>query len=542
MNKIEEVADVVLYGKNMFSSLKDGINEGFVALKGNKILKVGKLDEMEHYVNETTQCIDCKDGLIMPGFHDCHVHVIDGGLFSKGLQIGESKSEEEAAQMVKEYANEHSELPWIIGFGWYHIYWEGGAYPTKKSLDAVLPNRPIFLQNEDGHGAWVNSKALEMCNITKDTPDPEFGTIFRDENGEPTGYLDELAMMLCAHEAYKLPLDYEMNLLKDFMVEANKNGVTSVNDMRPLFDMDLGNLQNYEEIDKDGNQSVRINFSTNLFNDINDAVELKNKYNGGKLHYAGLKQFIDGVAIPYTAVLVDDYSDKPDWKGEPILDVNQLEDAIVVAHENDIPVHLHAAGDGSVRIALDAYEKAIKSKGVKDIRHSIEHNDNVHPDDINRFKELGVVASMQPEHMAPTDNFDENPYIQRLGEERSKLTWPIGTLMRTGADVAFGTDYPVVGFNPMNGIYRAVSRRHDDGMPVEGWNPIEKVSVLEALHAYTYGSARMVKREQELGTLEEGKLADITVLKRDLSQIDIEEIRDVEVSLVICDGKIVYQG
>jgi len=534
-------ADIIIKGNNIFTGISEETISGFVAIKEDKIFYVGTNKEIELFIGLNTNIYSYDDELIMPGFHDDHVHIIDGALYEESVKLQNTKTQKEAAAKVKEFADTRRDDPWVLGYGWYHIYWDEKNYPTKDSLDELIPDRPVFLQNEDGHGAWVNSKALEICNITKDTKDPEFGTIFRDEAGEPTGYLDELAMELCAKEAYKIPKEREKTLLKKFMEKANRYGVTSVNDMQPLFSINIGNLENYKELEDEEQLTIRIHASTNLFESIDKIEELRIKFNSPKLKHAGLKQFIDGVSIPYTALLLEPYSDKGETKGFAIINEEELCKAVVLADKKDIPVHLHAAGDGSVRMALDCYEIARKHNNSDNARHTVEHVDNIHQNDLKRFKELNVIASMQPEHMAPTDTYEENPYIQRLGKERAQLMWPCKSLINENAVVAFGSDYPVVEINPLNGVYRAVTRLHDDNKPEGGLIPQQRVTVGEALSAYTKGSAYMVNRENEIGTLEVGKYADIVILNKDIFKIDSGQIKDTEVIMTIFDGKIVYQ-
>lgn len=536
-------ADIILKGNHIFRGKYSVTAPGFVAIKGNKILAVeSDLALLEDYTVPETKVIDCADGLIMPGFHDCHVHIIEGGIYNTGVDLTGCTSEEEAAKRVAEYAEAHPEKEWILGCGWYQIYWDSKQLPTKASLDRYVPDRPVFLENEDGHGAWVNTCALKLCGVTKDTPDPESGKIFRDENGEATGYLDELAMLLCGTSAFDLNETYEEQLLDDFTSKAVKFGVTSANDMRPFFEIDLGDLSRYEEAEASGRLPIRINFASNLFGNVDDAKSLRERYQGGKLHYIGMKQFIDGVAISYTSFMKDGYADKKESKGSPLVTREKLFQAVKAAHVEKIPVHLHVTGDQAIAMSLDAIEDAIKKYGDFQVPHSLEHLDLIDPLDIPRLHKLHVIASMQPEHMMPTESFAENPYPDRFGETRSRYAWAIGSIMRSGAEVAFGTDYPVAEIDPLQGVARAVGRLSDDHNPEGGWNPEEKISVEEALDAYTRGSAAMAGREHELGTLEAGKLADIAVVDTNLPECGVDEIRAAKVVLTICDGEIVYEA
>jgi predicted amidohydrolase YtcJ len=254
-----------------------------------------------------------------------------------------------------------------------------------------------------------------------------------------------------------------------------------------------------------------------------------------------LKSFLDGVATTYTALMVEPYEDKPDTKGITLVPIEVAKNWVRSADKEGCQIRLHACGDGAVRFGLDCFEEAQKHNGRRDARHSIEHIENIHADDATRFQELGVVASVQPEHLAITPTFSDNPYRQRLGKKREKLSWPNKTLLHNRAILALGSDYPVVELNPMIELYRAVTRVHNDGQPEGGWNPEQKLSITEALHAYTYGSAYAAHRENELGSLEAGKLADIVVLDRNLFEIPSEDILKTKVLLTVMDGKVVYQ-
>lgn len=536
-------ADIILKGKHIFKGKHCDPLAGFVAIKGNRILAVESEEfRLDNYIGENTRVIDCGDGLILPGFHDCHVHIMEGGIYNKGVDLTGCASEEEAAKRVAEYAEEHPEKEWILGCGWYQIYWDNKELPTKESLDRYVSDRPVFLENEDGHGAWVNSCALERCGITKETPDPESGKIFRDEEGNATGYLDELAMLLCGVDAFNLSEEYENQLLDDFGAKAVSYGVTSANDMRPFFEIDLGHLDRYEEAVRSDRLPIRINFASNLFADVENAKQLRERYQGGKLHYIGMKQFIDGVAISYTSFMKKPYDDKKNSRGSSLVKKDKLFQTVKKAHQEKIPVHLHVTGDEAICMSLDAIEAAIQEYGDFHITHSLEHLDLIDPEDIPRLQKLHVLASMQPEHMMPTECFADNPYPVRFGERRSRYAWAIGSIMRSGAEVAFGTDYPVAEIDPLQGIARAVGRLSDDHNPEKGWNPEERITVEEALDAYTRGSAVMAGREQELGTLEKGKLADIAVINTDLLQCSVDEIREAKVVMTICDGEIVYEA
>jgi predicted amidohydrolase YtcJ len=296
----------------------------------------------------------------------------------------------------------------------------------------------------------------------------------------------------------------------------------------------------YRRMEADGKLTVRFFLEGALQESLDRAEELRRNYKSSKVRFAGLKEFLDGVATTYTAFMVDRYSDK-DTHGITLLPPEVAKQWVLNADKQGFRVRFHACGDGAVRLALDCYEAARRANGKRDARHSIEHLETVCPEDFRRFKDLGVVASIQPEHLAVTENFRDNPFLERLGKKREPYFWPNRSLSTAGAIVAYGSDFPVVDLNPMLGLYRAVTRLHNDGKPKGGWNPKEKVSVAEALCHYTRDPAYGSFMENELGTLEAGKLADIVVLDRNLTQCGADEILGTKTRLTVMDGNVVYE-
>lgn len=531
-------ADVVISGDAIFTGMTNSPIQGAIVIKDNKIVDVCTKEESAAYIDKATEVLNFKDELIMPGFHDFHIHLFLGSLSADSVSLIEAKSEVEVAQMVKAFADERSDDEWVFGFSWYHVYWDEKKLPHRATLDKLIPDRPVFLMNAEGHGAWLNSKALEILGIDKDTPTPPFGEILKDENSEPTGVLYETAISL-AEKAFKMAPEKGERLLQQFLQEANKYGVTSVSDMLPLTGYELGDVELYKAFEDDDQLTVRIHFLTVLDGDLTAAKEARDRFTSDKLRFSGLKQFLDGVPTTYTALMLEDYSDKPGEKGRPYLPPEEVKKWIQEADQEGFRMRLHACGDGAVRLGLDAFEEASKKNGKRDARHTIEHIEVIDPSDIHRFSELGVIASMQPEHLN-MDEYEDNDYLSRLGEVRSANTWPIKTLQSAGAKIALGTDYPIVEINPMPGIYRAVTRVASDGEPIGGWNPNEKIELADVLRHYTMGSAYGVFEEDTIGTLEKGKLADIAVLDRNLFAVDSEEILEAKVKLTMMDGKIVY--
>lgn len=531
-------ADIILQGNQIFTG--ERFLSGSIMIKDGKIMDILPNREVEPYIGTDTKVFSFEDETILPGFHDFHIHLTLGCLFDDYVNLSKARSARETAEMVKAFADKRPDDPWILGFSWYHVFWDEKVMPDKSILDELIPDRPVFLLNAECHGAWLNSKALEIANINEHTPDPPFGTIVKDENGQPTGILLETAMKL-AVEAFDIPTPKAKTLMKRFIDKANRLGITSVSDMLPLPGFELGDLSLYKSFEEEGELTVRTFFLSPLNGDLETARELRDTYRSDTLKFSGLKQFLDGVPTTYTAYMVEPYSDRPSTKGEPFLPVERLRDWVVQADKEKFRIRLHACGDGAVRLGLDLYEAARKENGLRDSRHTIEHIEVIHPNDIPRFHQLDVIASMQPEHLAISDEFSDNSYLDRLGKERERYTWPIKTLADSGAKLAFGSDFPVVEINPWLEVYRAVTRKFNDGLPETGWNPNEKISLQDTIRYYTLGPAYGNFMEDRLGTLEAGKLADIIVVDRNIFAAEPEALLETKTKLTIMDGKVVYE-
>lgn len=543
----EQKANIILEGSNFYCGRNLDNDIDFLAIKDNKILAVGKKEEMQTYIDANTEVLSFSDEhLIISGLHDNHVHLLQAGILEKYVQLYSSTSKEEAARMVAEFAKTIPDEKWVMGVGFRRMSWKDSSYPTADVLDVLIPDRPVLLMDEELHAVWLNSKALEVCGINKDTQTPEGGIIVRDASGNPKGYLLENAVVLATSYAFDFENSMVKELVSGYINRAVRLGITSVSDMTPYLSLDLSFPEAYFQMVNNNQLKIRINAALNLFEDIEKFCEIRKRAEiEGKGFYRVpyMKQFLDGTPANYTGFLLDDYSDNPGEKGCSTIDIDKMEKAIENATKHDISVRLHSCGDGSCRAGLDAYEKALSKYDKSKSRHMIEHLELVNSDDIPRFGQLGVIASVQPEHLAAgTMKWDENCYPERLGSERCKYTWPFKQLKESGAVLAGGSDCPVVEGNPFWGIYVGNTRKYYDGLPVGGWNPQENLSIEDLLDMYTIGAAYAEGRENELGTIEEGKLADITVIDRNLLEMSGDTaIREAKALLTIVNGKIVYQ-
>lgn len=536
-------ADLIVKGKHVFDGRKDMPEAKLIAIKGNKIVATGNEEQIRPLIGTDTKVMDVGERLVTYGLHDSHVHLVLAGMYQKHVNLSSAKSEEEAIEMLRDFEERNPSDGWVIGFGWYHVFWDNKSLPTKKSLDVFFPDRPVFLLNAELHGAWVNSKAFEIAGITKDTQDPFGGSFDRDGEGNPMGFLYETALGEVAKFALQFPVAREKEYVRAFMDSAKRMGFTSVNDMQPYFGMEMGNLDAYQELDKEDQLSLRIHVAKNLLLDMEELTTIRDKYKSERLRANLLKQFLDGVPTTHTALMIEDYSDAyfPGDRGSSLSPLEDIRKAIPEAHKRDFSVRLHSCGDLSARYALDYFEEAIKKYGKTKSRHGIEHIEVIDQADIPRIQELDIIPSMQPEHLAITQTFEDNPYAVVLGPDRIRYSWPWKTMLNQAGVIAIGSDCPVVDNNPFLEIYRAVTRVHNDGEPKGGWNPQEKLTMAEILRGYTYGGAYGVSREEEMGTIQPGMFADLAVFSRNLFDLkDPLEILDTEIIMTIMDGKIVY--
>lgn len=545
MEKVK--AHLLISGGKIYCGRNLPVDYNFIAVADNKILGLGYHGQEGDYIGEGTRIILLEEHqMVIPGIHDNHIHLIQAGMLDKYADLTEAGSQDEAAKIAADFAQTIPDEKWVMGFGWSRMGWKDKDLPVKGTLDRYLPHRPVFLLDSELHGAWVNSKALALCKITSETENPPYGMIARDHQGNPTGFLNETALCLVG----KYALDFDNKLVEDlinrYMDNALKWGITSVSDMTPYLGLNLAYETVYFNMNRLGKLKIRINAARNLFEDMSHVLDIKKKAEDsgtGMYRVPYMKQFLDGVITNCTALMLEEYSHCPGNKGGALLDLKQVNEAVTQAQKNNLSVRLHACGDGAVRAALDAYAGASQVLGKASVRHQIEHIESIDPTDIARFKALEVIASVQPEHIiSGIPTFADNCYPALLGPDRQRYTWAFRSLLDQGAVLAGGSDAPVVEGNPFYGMYCGMVRKHPDGSPAGGWNSPEKLKIEELLHAYTYGGAYAEGREAELGTLEPGKLADISILDRNLFTISDEEVKETEVLFTIVDGKVMYEG
>ncbi|WP_053075057.1 amidohydrolase [Ornithinibacillus californiensis] len=527
--------DYILTSTAVFTGTSNQPKPAAILVSGNQITTIIAIEDIDTYTSEHTTVLDFGDKLIMPGFHDFHIHLLLGSMLENSVQLYDARSAKESAALVKAYADTHPEQSLIIGSGWDDNTWTNRETVDKKYLDEVVPDKPVILYQAEFHSAWVNSAMLKLAGITAETPNPEFGEVVKDENGEPTGLLLEHAVGLVT-KAMPMDLKHKEQLLEQFLQEAKRYGVTSVHDLLRLPEMSTEEAEIYADFEDRDKLTTRVHFVAPLNGDLEEAIRLRETYNSNMVQFTGFKQFIDGVITSYTAYLLEPYTNKVDSIGGTVYHEELIKKWTIVADKNNFRVRFHCVGDKAVNLALDTFEEAQKQNGKRDSRHAIEHIEMIQEADIPRFQELGVLASIQPEHI---NGSSYDVFEDLIGEERMKLYMLQKTLKDNGATLVYGSDFPVVGLNPLTAIYRAVTRVDDDQVV---WNKDEKIMLADALKAYTFAPAYGAFREEELGTLEEDKLADLIVLDCNLFNVSPEEIKTASVIFTMVDGKVVYEN
>ncbi len=508
-----------------------------VACFEGRIAAAGTAAEIRAWAGPKTTVIDLGGKLVTPGFNDAHVHFYSGGANLSRVQLRDAKSEDEFRERIRRFAATLPKGRWILGGDWDHENWSPSRLPTRRLIDEAAGDHPVFVNRLDGHMALANTLALELAGITRNTPDPPGGTIVRDPSGEPAGVLKDAAQA-AVENVMPAPSEEEIaTAIRAAMRYAAENGVTSVQDVSAAAPY----LRVYQRLLQRGELTVRISGHQPLASWHRLAsVGILANFGGPMLHIGGLKAFADGSLGSATALFFEPYTDDPSTSGlagDEMIPESKMLGQIVGADRAGLQIAVHAIGDRANHLVLDFFEQAVASNGPRDRRFRIEHAQHLWPDDIPRFARLGVIASMQPYHAIDDGRWAD----KRIGPERAKTTYAFRSLLDAGAVLAFGSDWDVAPMVPLAGIYAAATRRTLDGKHPGGWVPEQKITVAEALRAYTWGSAYAGFEENIKGTIEPGKLADLVVLSRDILAIDPAEIQSVEVAMTIVGGRVIYR-
>ncbi|MDQ3908100.1 MAG: amidohydrolase [Acidobacteriota bacterium] len=531
-------ADLVIVNANVRTLEKSQPNAEAVAILGNKIVAVGPSAEIRKLVGARTRVIDAHGALVMPGFNDAHVHFSSGGQNLSSVQLRDADSPAEFARRIGEFASRIPKGRWIVGGDWDHERWTPASLPTKELIDSVTPDNPVFVNRLDGHMSLANSLALKMAGVTKDTADPPGGLIVRDaKTGEPTGILKDAAQSFVYAKMPDPSWDERLEWARAATNHAASLGVTSVQDMSAGTDVGV-----YQYLASRGELKTRV-YAVSPLPDWQrlGRVGVRARFGSDLMRIGGLKGFADGSLGSTTALFFAPYNDAPNTSGIPSDELyapEKMYENVRSADRAGLQVMIHAIGDKANDAILTFYERLTKEDGERDRRYRIEHAQHLRPQDIPRFGRDHVIASMQPYHCIDDGRWAE----KRIGRERAKTTYAFRSLLDTGATLAFGTDWSVAPLNPLLGIYAAATRRTLDGKNPSGWIPEQKITVDEAVRAYTVGSAFAEFTEDVKGTLAPGKLADIIIIDRDIFKIDPVEIDKAKVTTTIMDGRVVYEA
>ncbi len=531
----EEPADVILINGTVYTVDSEFSVAEAVAVRGNHIIAVGTTEEIQPLASPATLLIDLDGRTVIPGLVDAHAHLFGYAASLERLDLVGTISAEEIAEMVAAKVQEIEPGAWILGRGWDQNDWPEQHFPTHEILDNAAPYNPVLLGRIDGHANWANSAAMEIGGVTRDTPDPDGGEIIRDAEGNPTGVFIDNAENLIAEHVPEMP----RARLKILLARAVRNclavGLVGVHDMGG----GPANIALTRELIDEGNFPFRLyfNLSSHLSNLDELLAEGTQSYGDGRLSVRSVKAFIDGALGSRGAALLEPYSDRPESTGLLMTTPEELQELTERCLRAGFQVSTHAIGDRGNRIVLDAYEAALEAVPTPDARLRIEHAQILAPEEIPRFAQIGVLPSMQPTHC--TSDF---PWaLDRLGAERARGAYAWRSLLDTGVIIPCGSDFPVERIDPRLGLYAAVTRRHADGSPADGYFPEQRMTREEALKGFTIWAAYAAFAEDERGSLEPGKLADLVVLDRDIMRVPPQEILEAVVILTMVDGRIAYR-
>lgn len=531
-------ADLVLTNGNIYTVDERLGRVQALAIAHGRIVAVATSEEIRHWIGPQTKVIDLEGKFVLPGFNDAHVHLAMAGQQLLSVNLEGTRSIAEFQERIRARIERTAPGAWVTGGGWDQSLWKENRMPTRADLDAVSTRHPMYFRRVGGHSAVVNSLALEMAGITRETRDPAGGIIVRNASGEPTGWLRDSATDLVRAHIPLPTLEERKRAFRAALAEAARTGVTSVQD-DSIREGGEENLPALLALRAEGQLTARITewlpFAEPLekIRTMQESLGTEDPW----LRAGALKEMADGAGGARTAAMFEAFANDPSNRGILFFEPEELKQMVIERDGAGYQIALHAIGDRAIHLVLDAYKAAQEANGRRDARHKIEHAQYVHSDDVPRFADLGVIASMQPVHLLAEIRWTRD----LLGPDREYMAYAVRSLCKNGATVAFGTDFPVEHINPLRVIYAAVARELEEGGPTGGYQPQEKISVEQAIRAYTWNSAYAEFAERQKGTLAPGKYADLLVLSRDLTHITPREILETEVLLTMVGGRTVYE-
>ena len=527
------MADMVLFNGKIFTVDAAKPWATAVAIRDGKFVAVGKDEEVKRLAGKNTEMVDLKGKLALPGFNDAHLHFTNGGLYLLGIDLRPARDEKEFVSILKEYIYKVPKGEWITGGNWDHENWPSKKHPRKELIDAVSPDHPVLVQRLDGHMALANSLALKLAGITRDTPSPEGGEIVKDKiTGEPTGILRDTATDLVGAVIPPLSREKRERAIRASMRHAQELGVTSVQDNSSREDLEI-----YQELLKKGELGVRINAWRNAdgWADFS-RIGIQAAYGDPFLRLGTVKLFVDGSMGAGTALFFEPYADDPSTSGLPIHSQANLNELVRNVDRAGLQIAAHAIGDKANAWILEAFARARRENGPRETRHRVEHAQVVRAQDLARFRELGVIASIEPSHC-----IDDMRWAEKRIGARVADAYRFASFLKSGVRLAFGTDWDVEPLDPRLGLYAAVSRELPGGGPAGGWHAEEKLSMAQAIEMYTLGSAYAEFQEKVKGSVTAGKFADLVVMAANLFEIPKKEILETPVAITVLAGKIVFK-
>ena len=527
----------VMYGVNGYT-LSDGELMQFeaIAVQDGRVVETGPASALLDRYSEFEQ-VDGGGQTMLPGLIDAHTHVMNLGFQELDVNVQGIESLEETLEKVRQHAEDNPDLEWILGRGWNQVLWEENEFPTAADLDRVVPDRPVFLRRVDGHAAWANTRAMELAGINDDTPDLQGGVIQRDENGKATGIFIDTVMGYIGNVIPPRTAAEKRRAFELALEKIASHGITSVHDARTNNET----WEMYKEYADDGMLLTRIYAMAAGTGDEFDVMAANgpvNSYADDMLSMRSVKISADGALGSRGAALLEDYSDDPGNRGLLFFDQDVLNEMLLKGASAGFQMNIHAIGDAANRQVLDGFEYISNELGNQAaLRHRVEHAQVVNLDDIPRFVDLNLIASMQPTHATSDMNMAED----RVGPDRIRGAYAWQTFLDQGTVIAAGSDFPVEDVNPFYGLYSAVTRMDHEGMPPGGWYSEQRMSRIETIRAFTIDAAYAAHQEDVLGTLEPGKWADFILIDRDFFEVDASQIWQTEVNETWVAGKRVYQ-
>jgi predicted amidohydrolase YtcJ len=531
-------ADLLLINGNVWTANPTQPKAQAVGVLGERIVAVGSNQEVELWRGVSTRVIDLGGKLLLPGFNDAHVHFVEGGSQLDRIQLNDATSPQEFVRRIVDQVRKTPKGEWILGGDWDETKWNPPRLPTKQLIDALTPETPVFVSRYDGHMALANSVALRLANIDSKTPDPPGGVVVRDEHGNPTGALKDAATDLMAKAIPPLSHEQRLHAIRRALAHAASLGVTSVQHMVAEYE----DIAVYSALLQRGELTTRI-YAAPLITQVDDEAKIgiRHAFGSPSLRLGALKAFADGSLGSATAYFFEPFLDQPDNHGllsDEMQPLSRMRDRMMKADAASLQICTHAIGDEGISTILDLYDEVERAHGQADRRFRIEHAQHMAAKDFDRFRQLHVIASVQPYHAIDDGRWAEG----RIGHDRASRTYAFRTFLNHGVRLAFGTDWDVAPLNPMLTLYAAVTRATLDGKNPNGWFPEQKLTIAEAIEAYTVGSAYAEFQENEKGSITPGKLADMVVVNEDLFSIASEKIREAKILKTFVGGKLVYEA